>query len=194
MEKIIVKSSIVRTLLACVEPAKTERKPLTGLNFTEDGYIEATNGKIAMRIKTEYIYTGQKPVGPYTVIAQDAKTYKKVDQVELVIEKMDYQNYPNILAVVPKGDIQNGSIVIPEDADSLALSGRILEIYCQTGKAINYQYIKALAPLGVKWCIMSPKTVENTVKPLHLEYRDGDDHFVAVIVGFDFTPGEQKEA
>jgi len=152
MEKILMNTKDWK-LIDQVRAGKNEgRDQLRNINITAD-HIEATNGRIAVRLNRAEVSIGEDASknGVYEIIV--AKKYSKT-LTELILERTKNVQYPDINKVWPdiSGKPTLNVLITSEKKSTFNITGVIIKLFEHTGNGYSSEYLRLLSHFDKTWC------------------------------------------
>lgn len=176
MEKILISDSIWKALDKC-RSTDEAREAIRTIHVTKD-HIETTDGRMLLRAYlADNGAISASPAGVYNVISS-AKFGGGL--VQVILEKTEY-DYPNTDRVIPAAGNSSEAITVElkeeRSAPGYNLSRALAKIFRHTGAALNYEFLKRLAPMAEAW------TVSNkSADVVRLDIERASFRFTAVIM------------
>ena len=137
-------------LNACRAEKSESREALKNINIT-DQYVEATNGRIAVRFKIEALSLPNMETGVYKVIS--AAKYDKMF-FELILEHDPEAQFPDTKKIFPENATAGAMRtfeILPERTAKQSISGAIIYLYQLTGNGYSAANLAKVAKLSAYW-------------------------------------------
>jgi len=139
-------ATLIKSILK--ENAKT-RENLNCINIT-DKYVEATNGRVAVRINRDQIFSSDIENGRYKIISQ-VKSGKI--HVDMILKAENDYNFPDCDHVFP--DVYNDNIDLHIEKNATSCSNAIINLYKFTLNGYSIDYINNISHYNETWKVYS---------------------------------------